>query len=111
MIFGFSAADAVLEPSSPLQNQRGNAWSFKLAPTPATICLFANLLSPCRAPPMPAPQDAKMAVDTGYWPLYRYQPPMHKPHEDGVEPARGVLSLDSKKLKGDLEAFLSRENR
>jgi len=58
--------------------------------------------------------DAKMAVETGYWPLYRYQPPavhahvVGEPHE---EARRGVLTLDSKKLKGDLEAFLSHENR
>ena len=43
--------------------------------------------------------DARMAVETGYWPLYRYQP-------DGRK-----FNLDGKKLKGDLEAFLARENR
>jgi hypothetical protein len=47
----------------------------------------------------------------GYWPLYRYAPPASKEHAAGEPLPRGVLTLDSKKLKGDLEAFLSRENR
>ncbi len=60
-----------------------------------------------------------MAVDTGYWPLYRYQPasslaaaaPADGAAAPAEQPHRGVLTLDSKKLKGDLESFLSRENR
>lgn len=55
-----------------------------------------------------------MAVDTGYWPLFRYQPAAYKAHSDmaeGEEPARGVFTLDSKKLKPGLEEFLNRENR
>ncbi|EFN55341.1 hypothetical protein CHLNCDRAFT_134349 [Chlorella variabilis] len=47
--------------------------------------------------------DAKMAVDSGYWPLYRYKP--------GATEADGKLTLDSKKIKGALEDFLKRENR
>lgn len=49
-------------------------------------------------------KDAKLAVDSGYWPLYRYLPA--KPEEE-----EGKLVLDSKKIKGDLERFLQRENR
>ncbi|KAI8468670.1 MAG: thiamine diphosphate-binding protein [Monoraphidium minutum] len=57
--------------------------------------------------------DAKMAVDTGYWPLYRYQPAKHVAHADlhGDEPPRGTFVLDSKKIKPGLEDFLNRENR
>ncbi|GAB4822569.1 hypothetical protein N2152v2_009615 [Parachlorella kessleri] len=48
-------------------------------------------------------KDAKLAVDTGYWPLYRYQP--------GGAEGEGKLVLDSKKIKGELEDFLKLENR
>ncbi|GAB4821587.1 hypothetical protein N2152v2_008633 [Parachlorella kessleri] len=47
--------------------------------------------------------DAKIAVDSGYWPLYRYQP--------GTGEGDGKLILDSKKIKGELEDFLNMENR
>ncbi|KAG2483210.1 hypothetical protein HYH03_017908 [Edaphochlamys debaryana] len=49
--------------------------------------------------------ESKMAVETGYWPLYRYNPSIK---EDGVH---HPFQLDSKKLKGDLEELLSHENR
>ncbi|GAB4824108.1 hypothetical protein N2152v2_011154 [Parachlorella kessleri] len=49
-----------------------------------------------------AQRDARLAVDSGYWPLYRFQP--------GGE-GKGRLSLDSKRLKGGLEEFLQHENR
>lgn len=57
-----------------------------------------------------------MAVDAGYWPLYRYTPttelPTTKDEEGFVHLAQhGKLTLDSKKLKGNLEDFLARENR
>ncbi|KAG2495627.1 hypothetical protein HYH03_006227 [Edaphochlamys debaryana] len=50
-------------------------------------------------------EESKMAVDTGYWPLYRYNPSIK---EDGVH---HPFQLDSKRLKGDLESWLSHENR
>ncbi len=49
--------------------------------------------------------ESKQAVETGYWPLYRYNPAVK---EDG---AHHPFTLDSKKLKGDLEQWLSHENR
>lgn len=41
--------------------------------------------------------DAKLATETGYWPLYRYNPSVH---EDGT---KHRFQLDSKRMKGDLE--------
>ncbi|KIZ02108.1 putative pyruvate-flavodoxinoxidoreductase [Monoraphidium neglectum] len=57
--------------------------------------------------------DARMAVETGYWPLFRYQPAPHVAggNGDGGEAPRAQLVLDSKKLKPGLEEFLDRENR
>lgn len=60
--------------------------------------------------------DARAAVETGYWPLYRYTPmtdlPSTKDDEGFVHlQQHGKLMLDSKKLKGSLEDFLKRENR
>eukprot|EP00798_Chlamydomonas_sp_ICE-L_P015524 gene15524-21612_t len=49
--------------------------------------------------------DAKEATETGYWPLYRYDPSIV---EDGK---KHRFMLDSKKLKGDLEHLLHHENR
>lgn len=63
-----------------------------------------------------AVNEARMAVDVGYWPLYRYTPETDLPtttDEEGyVHLAQhGKLTLDSKKLKGELEEFLKKENR
>lgn len=54
-------------------------------------------------PPHPQQTDAKLAVESGYWPLYRYQP--------GEREGEGRLHLDSKRIKGNLEEFLQHENR
>mmetsp|Transcript_33261 Transcript_33261/g.73565 ORF Transcript_33261/g.73565 Transcript_33261/m.73565 type:complete len:1321 (+) Transcript_33261:162-4124(+) len=50
-------------------------------------------------------EESKEAVETGYWPLYRYNPSVL---EDGT---KHRFQLDSKKLKGELEHFLHHENR
>jgi pyruvate-ferredoxin/flavodoxin oxidoreductase len=42
----------------------------------------------------------KEAVDCGYWSLYRYNPSKTKP-----------LSLDSKKIRGDLFQYLAKQGR
>lgn len=47
-------------------------------------------------------KDTKKAVDTGYWPLYRYSPVLKS--EDGFK-------LDSSFIKRELQDFLDRENR
>lgn len=48
-------------------------------------------------------QETKKAVDLGYWPLYRWNPY----NEDGGEPN---FSLDSDRVKQELEEFLRRDN-
>ncbi|KAH9479673.1 Sulfite reductase [NADPH] subunit beta [Psilocybe cubensis] len=48
-------------------------------------------------------KETKLAVDTGYWPLYRWDP---SKEQAGKEP----FSLDSDAIKNDLKAFLDRQN-
>lgn len=49
-------------------------------------------------------EEAKLAVETGYWPLYRYNPDLKA---KGVNP----LTIDSKAPAGDFQGFLSGEVR
>jgi len=49
-------------------------------------------------------QGMKNAVDSGYWPLYRYNP---MKSDDGKNP----FELDAKKLKAGLNDYLKTENR
>lgn len=49
-------------------------------------------------------QETKKAVDLGYWPLYRWNPSK----EAKGEP---TFSLDSERIKQDLENFLKRDNQ
>ncbi|KAG6888289.1 hypothetical protein C0992_008931 [Termitomyces sp. T32_za158] len=44
-------------------------------------------------------KETKLAVDTGYWPLYRWDPTREEP-----------FSLDSDAIKNELQAFLDRQN-
>ncbi|KAF9431171.1 hypothetical protein BGZ94_007622 [Podila epigama] len=53
--------------------------------------------------PITVLKETKLAVDTGYWPLYRWNPALE---EKGEEPFR----LDSERIKLDLQQFLEREN-
>ena len=53
--------------------------------------------------PLSVLQDTKKAVDMGYWPLYRWDPS----NEDKGEP---TFSLDSERIKRELEEFLRRDN-
>ncbi|KAI0305922.1 sulfite reductase subunit beta [Multifurca ochricompacta] len=48
-------------------------------------------------------KETKLAVDSGYWPLYRWDP---SKEAAGKEP----FSLDSDAVKNDLQAFLDRQN-
>jgi sulfite reductase alpha subunit-like flavoprotein len=48
--------------------------------------------------------ECKFAVDSGYWPLYRYNPVLSN---EGKNP----FILDCKKLRKDVTAFLQRESR
>ncbi|KAJ5690475.1 Sulfite reductase subunit beta [Penicillium macrosclerotiorum] len=49
-------------------------------------------------------QETKKAVDLGYWPLYRWNPE----NEEKGEPK---FSLDSERIKRELEEFLRRDNQ
>jgi pyruvate-ferredoxin/flavodoxin oxidoreductase len=49
-------------------------------------------------------EEGKLAVDSGYWPLYRFNPALAA---EGKNP----LELDSKAPDGSIQAFLSGENR
>jgi pyruvate-ferredoxin/flavodoxin oxidoreductase len=46
----------------------------------------------------------KLAVDSGYWPLYRYNPALS---EEGKNP----FVFESKEPDGTLQEFLAGENR
>ncbi|KAF4610590.1 hypothetical protein D9613_006776 [Agrocybe pediades] len=48
-------------------------------------------------------KETKLAVDSGYWPLYRWNP---SKEQAGKEP----FSLDSDAVKNDLKQFLDRQN-
>ncbi|KAJ7771823.1 hypothetical protein B0H16DRAFT_1514860 [Mycena metata] len=48
-------------------------------------------------------KETKVAVDTGYWPLYRWDPSKER---QGKEP----FTLDSDAVKNDLQQFLDRQN-
>ncbi|EXJ56305.1 sulfite reductase (ferredoxin) [Cladophialophora psammophila CBS 110553] len=54
--------------------------------------------------PLTVLQETKKAVDMGYWPLYRWDPS----NEDKGEP---TFSLDSERIKRELEEFLRRDNQ
>lgn len=49
-------------------------------------------------------KEQKMAVDSGYWSLYRYDPRL-------TAQGKPALQLDSKEIKAELNDFLSMENR
>ncbi|KAI9244802.1 thiamine diphosphate-binding protein [Sporodiniella umbellata] len=53
--------------------------------------------------PLYSLKETKVAVDNGTWPLYRWNPLLES---QGKEP----FSLDSQRIKKDLEKFLEREN-
>ena len=54
--------------------------------------------------PLTVLQETKKAVDIGYWPLYRWDPSK----EQSGEPS---FSLDSERIKKELETFLKRDNQ
>ena len=47
-------------------------------------------------------QHCQMAVDSGYWPLYRYNPEL-------AAHGNNPFQLDSRKIKGDLFKFLAKD--
>ncbi|KXN81529.1 Sulfite reductase [NADPH] subunit beta [Leucoagaricus sp. SymC.cos] len=55
------------------------------------------------SPALEVLKETKLAVDAGYWPLYRWDPSKER---DGKEP----FSLDSDAIKNELKQFLDRQN-
>ncbi|KAB8627259.1 hypothetical protein FH972_026092 [Carpinus fangiana] len=53
--------------------------------------------------PLAVLQETKRAVDSGYWPLYRWQP--------AVGDAEPRFQLDSERIKKELEQFLARDSQ
>ncbi|KAI9872616.1 MAG: hypothetical protein M1830_001413 [Pleopsidium flavum] len=53
--------------------------------------------------PLTVLQETKKAVDLGYWPLYRWNP-------ENEEKGASNFSLDSERIKQELEEFLRRDN-
>lgn len=53
--------------------------------------------------PLTVLQETKKAVDLGYWPLYRWNP-------ENEEKGESNFSLDSERIKQELEDFLRRDN-
>ena len=53
--------------------------------------------------PLVVLQETKKAVDLGYWPLYRWNP-------NNEESGEANFSLDSERIKQELEEFLRRDN-
>jgi sulfite reductase (NADPH) hemoprotein beta-component len=53
--------------------------------------------------PLTVLQETKKAVDLGYWPLYRWDP-------RGDEKGEPNFTLDSERIKKELEEFLARDN-
>mmetsp|Transcript_117427 Transcript_117427/g.377184 ORF Transcript_117427/g.377184 Transcript_117427/m.377184 type:complete len:1875 (+) Transcript_117427:88-5712(+) len=72
-------------------------------PGPSLIVAY----SPCISQGYPLAesiQHCQLAVDSGYWPLFRYNPEL-------VASGNNPFQLDSKKVKGDLFKLLAQENR
>ncbi|CCE65377.1 hypothetical protein TPHA_0L00200 [Tetrapisispora phaffii CBS 4417] len=53
--------------------------------------------------PLEILKETKIAVESGYWPLYRYDPSKEKETE--------IFSLDSSVIRNELQKFLDRENK
>jgi len=70
-------------------------------------CSLIICYCPCKEQGVPLVNsiaECRMAVDTGYWNLYRYDPRLAK---EGKNP----FQLDRGEISADLKAFLARENR
>ncbi|CAB4253366.1 similar to Saccharomyces cerevisiae YJR137C MET5 Sulfite reductase beta subunit, involved in amino acid biosynthesis, transcription repressed by methionine [Maudiozyma barnettii] len=68
---------------------------------PSIIVAYLPYLS-TTATPIDILKESKIAVESGYWPLYRYDPSI-KNDED-------VFKLDSSNIRKELQDFLDREN-
>lgn len=73
----------------------------------ASVLTFSSYLLACflQGGMCNALEEAKTATDTGYWPLYRFNPAVTE------DASHHRFTLDAKKLKGEVEEILSSENR
>ncbi|GLC36254.1 hypothetical protein PLESTM_000423900 [Pleodorina starrii] len=69
------------------------------------LCYSPCMLHGISAGLCSAIDESKMAVETGYWPLYRYNPGIKE------DASHHRFQLDSKKLKGDINELFAHENR
>lgn len=69
---------------------------------PSVILAYLPYTSEIQSP-LHILQETKMAVDSGYWPLYRWAPS----DSVGGDPS---FQLDSERVKKELKAFIDREN-
>ncbi|KAK0238827.1 sulfite reductase subunit beta [Armillaria nabsnona] len=69
---------------------------------PSVVLAYLPYLSD-NSPALEVLKETKLAVDSGYWPLYRWDPSKDR---EGKEP----FSLDSDSIKNDLQQFLDRQN-
>ena len=72
-------------------------------PGPSVVLAYLPYLTE-DVPALEVLKETKLAVDTGYWPLYRWNP--SKENVTGAEP----FSLDSDVIKQELQTFLDRQN-
>ncbi|KAI0708867.1 sulfite reductase subunit beta [Cerioporus squamosus] len=71
-------------------------------PGPSVVLAYLPYTSES-TPALEILKETKLAVDSGYWPLYRWNPAKER---EGKEP----FSLDSDSVKNELQAFLDRQN-
>ncbi|KAK0202845.1 sulfite reductase subunit beta [Desarmillaria ectypa] len=69
---------------------------------PSVVLAYLPYVSD-NSPALEVLKETKLAVDSGYWPLYRWDPSKDR---EGKEP----FSLDSDSIKNDLQQFLDRQN-
>ncbi|CAO3648618.1 unnamed protein product [Cunninghamella echinulata] len=70
---------------------------------PSIVLAYLPVHDNSQFDPIVSLKETKISVDNGSWPLYRWNPSLEK---QGKEP----FSLDSQRIKKDLEKFLEREN-
>ncbi|PWN32017.1 putative sulfite reductase cys-4 [Meira miltonrushii] len=69
---------------------------------PSVVLAYVPFLTQ-DAPALDVLRETKLAVDSGYWPLYRWDPSAEKKGED-------VFRLDSSRIREQLKDFLDRQN-
>ncbi|TPX31919.1 assimilatory sulfite reductase (NADPH) [Synchytrium microbalum] len=74
--------------------------SIIVAYSPRVTSILTTTPPSAMSAPLKVIKETKLAVDSGYWPLYRWNPVNQE----------NPFSLDSDKVKAELKSFLEREN-